>query len=1083
MRSTFYKNPLIFALIFYFFMPLCYGQPVSFDQKTALIDSLLLRGNCGEIIRVLNQNNLAAESVSQSKLPHLYNILSRCQLEHKKLQAAKKSAERVIELLNEKDHETIIQLAMGYDNLGSYFLEKVDYPMALKSYRKALELRKSQTPINSIETMRSHLNLSYTYSYKHDFIKAQSHLDTTRNILGRLNEYPKDLIGKYFEIEGHILNKKEEYETAIVSYNKAIKEYSAVPGFRKTKIASIQGNIGFAYYHLWDYDKALRYIKKSLDIYLEEIGEDIFEVSNGYSYLARIYGRRGEYEKALEYNKKTIAINSRVYGEKDYRVGLANAITGVVYSYMDDYENQLYYFEKALGNFIENFGEEHKWVITTYENIGRVHYRLGAYETSLEYYKKAISIARKTLKENKTTEAHLYLNAADAYAAMNLNEEAEQLFDKALKIQLETFGEKHREVAQNYIAQGNFQTKLGNYQSALDKYELVLSLYEPEITATLEEEFVQEEFNLLYKLIEAIEGKAQCLLQRYFELGKLEDLKASNKAFENSNRISEKMRRVTTSTSDRIELIAYNQTSPKGATRTRVLLYRETGDRAHLEKAFNYSEKNRAGVLQELSLRSNSKNTEGAISPLLALESNLKRNKTKYLSKIKNEKNKNEKIDSVQLLFYEDELFSINRRYDSVLNRMEIDYPKYFAMEYSNEMISIADIQAELDTNTTILEYFIADKVLFAFIISKSNFEVSELKLFPIVENIDEFKNSIENKNVSTFKKSGHELYTNLIKPLQERLTGTKLIVIPDGSLWHLNFDLLLTRNDISNNPKNLSYFFRDYAISYGNSVNFLLKVSRKAPSPNTDCLAFSFSDSLNTEINSSMNFATLRNTKEDLPGSRREIMEISNLVNGEYFYGSDANEATFKARAGNFGILHLALHGDVDHKNPENSRLYFTNNKDTLEDNFLYGHELFNMQLPSELTVLSSCNSGMGKIKPGEGIMSLGNAFQYAGTKSLLMTHWEVSDEVTPEIIKLFYTNLKAGMDKATALQQAKLNYLKNADSFRTHPFYWGSFYLVGDSSSITFARGSDYLWYAAGVVIFLIVIVLFVRLHSSKH
>lgn len=91
---------------------------------------------------------------------------------------------------------------------------------------------------------------------------------------------------------------------------------------------------------------------------------------------------------------------------------------------------------------------------------------------------------------------------------------------------------------------------------------------------------------------------------------------------------------------------------------------------------------------------------------------------------------------------------------------------------------------------------------------------------------------------------------------------------------------------------------------------------------------------------------------------------------------------------------------------------------------------------------------------------MSLGTAFQYAGTKSLLLTSWEVSDQTTPELMTYFYTNLKTGMNKAKALQQAKLQYLATANINRTAPFYWGGFYLVGDSAPIHFNDNTLLYW-----------------------
>ncbi|MEL6918949.1 MAG: CHAT domain-containing protein [Bacteroidota bacterium] len=114
---------------------------------------------------------------------------------------------------------------------------------------------------------------------------------------------------------------------------------------------------------------------------------------------------------------------------------------------------------------------------------------------------------------------------------------------------------------------------------------------------------------------------------------------------------------------------------------------------------------------------------------------------------------------------------------------------------------------------------------------------------------------------------------------------------------------------------------------------------------------------------------------------------------------------------------------------------------------------------------------------------MSLGNAFQYAGTKSLLISGWEVSDKVAPELMKSFYENLKKGMRKSKALQQAKLEYLGTASASRAHPFYWGGFYLLGDSAPLIIGRKgyNMYAFIGGMVVIIMGVFIYFLRKRTA--
>ncbi len=445
---------------------------------------------------------------------------------------------------------------------------------------------------------------------------------------------------------------------------------------------------------------------------------------------------------------------------------------------------------------------------------------------------------------------------------------------------------------------------------------------------------------------------------------------------------------------------------------------------------------------------------------ILDLEQHLKEGRSLYASEILQERT-SQFTDTFKIHTYENKLFDLNRKQDSLTHIIEKNYPKYYQLKHQDTIISILNIQKKLNHNTTVVEFFSSDSVSHAFVISKNNIYTTTLSTPKLTKPIEQLRKTITNKSIIPFKEVSHQLYTTLIQPIKDHIIGDELIIIPDGSLRHLNFELLLTQNDASKDPRVLSYLLKEYAISYASSATLLFTPFKNKTTSfkKQECLAFSFS---NTKVSDSktMSLVNLRNTHNDLPGTRREIKAISDIINGQYYYGSQAIEANFKKNASQYNILHLALHGEVDNERPENSKLLFTKSKDTIEDNYLYSHELFAMDIPAELTVLSACNTGSGKIAKGEGVMSLGNAFQYAGTKSLLLSSWEVSDQTTPELIKYFYINLKKGMNKAKALQQAKLQYLNTANINRLDPFYWGSFYLVGDATPMYFENNTKVYW-----------------------
>ena len=106
---------------------------------------------------------------------------------------------------------------------------------------------------------------------------------------------------------------------------------------------------------------------------------------------------------------------------------------------------------------------------------------------------------------------------------------------------------------------------------------------------------------------------------------------------------------------------------------------------------------------------------------------------------------------------------------------------------------------------------------------------------------------------------------------------------------------------------------------------------------------------------------------------------------------------------------------------------------------------EIFNMNLNADLVGLSACQTGLGIQSAGEGVVGLSRAFMYAGTDSVLVSLWSVSDESTYKLMVRFFEGLKQGKDKLTALKEAK-NYLRT--NGYDNPFYWAPFILMGEAN-----------------------------------
>jgi len=130
---------------------------------------------------------------------------------------------------------------------------------------------------------------------------------------------------------------------------------------------------------------------------------------------------------------------------------------------------------------------------------------------------------------------------------------------------------------------------------------------------------------------------------------------------------------------------------------------------------------------------------------------------------------------------------------------------------------------------------------------------------------------------------------------------------------------------------------------------------------------------------------------------------------------------------------------------------------------------------------VLSACNTSLGELHHGEGVMSLSRSFFNSGSHSVMPTLWEVNDKTSLELIKSFYTNLNLGQDKSLALHNAKLKYLDVNSLSQSSPYYWASFVLIGDTSTIKIETGSYIIYYFIFGIILLITIIYFLRRKKS--
>ena len=302
-------------------------------------------------------------------------------------------------------------------------------------------------------------------------------------------------------------------------------------------------------------------------------------------------------------------------------------------------------------------------------------------------------------------------------------------------------------------------------------------------------------------------------------------------------------------------------------------------------------------------------------------------------------------------------------------------------------------------------------------------------------------------ENLDQLHLIGRYLYDYFITPIENQLYNyNKLIIVPDGILAFLPFETLIMPDG--------RYLIEEYDISYIQSlaVSEIVK-SRNYSSTRKEFIGFGGADYENFNVASSnSNYSYLNIRKwNNLPGTISEIDKISTLYNTQDIYsGKSLTESLVKKLSEKdmlkrFKIIHFAVHGLVLPEQPWLSALVLTDKNNTNEDGYLNINEIVKLDIEADFVNLSACETGLGKIYGGEGVVGLAQAFLIAGANSLSVSLWQVADQATREFM--------VGLYKLTTFQDFSFNQgmseMKRkfiASRRYNHPYYWAPFIFYGE-------------------------------------
>lgn len=957
-------------------------------------------------------------------------------------------------------------------------------------------------------------------------------LFTQGEILGEFT----DEVGLLYNLLGRIYGSKGMVKEGIEVDEKAYAIFAKLYGDRDPRTGIYKQSLGGKYIMDSQSDdmaqKGYQYLKEALEVQLEEWGENHISTALTLHYLGKYYNRLGQYYKALDFQKRALQIHLLLGKEQTPLTYYIYRVTGLLYQRIGDYEAAEDYLKIGLEGNKARLGKDHVMLSLDYYALSVVCKNANRLEQAAEYVNEAISLISKKhgseyigLPHMYELKGQIYIEHEDYQQGIDINGKALRIWKSFYSEPMENFTYSLNNMATGYYLLGEYQTAISYYEEAIQIYRQTNFLKIPQVAnvylgiakayAKLQEmEKAKVHFDLALATLDYQENGDHFVQVQSFSI--LLDVLTSYGHFLKEWSETEKYGDQLDQSVQMYDLAfqALNQMqieiqSPEsqqfiqGEAIGRLfepliaLDYEKSlsqGRESSPEKSFQVAERSKALSLLRSFNKSNAYQFDEDVQALVEKEEEIRAAIKEREQNLAMEKAKADKADAKTLEELNKQLDDYKKQFYANLETLERKYPDYYQLKHQVEVYGVSQVRKLLpNTQTAVLEYFVGDENIYAFIISKEDYQVVQIPLNP---NLSDWIAELREQMVH-FSPNGdrsdeaarlqanrlsellYHLYNSTFAPIEAQLDlPEQLIIVPDGVLGYVPFEMLL--REIPKDPTlfaNHAFLIKDYQISYTYSVTLLGQIkARKKIKPKGSFLAFAPEFNNENPPPGYNNLLTSRGDLRPLLYNVPEAKSLQQLMGGEVFIGEQATEEAFLKSAPGYRIIHLATHAKANDLVGDYAYLAFEEIPDSIENELLYNRELYQLKLQAEMVVLSACETGTGELQRGEGVISLARGFSYAGAKSIITTLWSVDDQKTKNLMEGFYGYIKAGQPKDAALRQAKLDFIDHY-SHDAHPFYWAAFIPIGDMSPIIFNEQSSKWKWGLGAGLLLLVLLFYFR------
>lgn len=1028
------KKLFLILLIFFVFETSFSQEILKLREYLTKADIFIDKGDLNSALDILNIGKQKALNIS-GKNTDLYadfqEKIGMVYLYGKKYLEARNQQIKVLGIRIKLHGKNDIKVSDSYNNLGLLYLKTGEYFKSLKFYENALKIRKDILPNDDLKITGSLINTGRAY------LKTEN----------------PDFALKCFSEALSIKEKK------LNPYNQ--------------ELAILYAEIGKSYNILEEYEKAYENYEEALQITIHNFGKNDKETAGLYANAATMLNLSGKYNKALEYNQKAIEIFKEKFGEESPAVAKVLINIGSVFLNMNNIKSAVENFNKSLEISKKQY---ETWNIKTamqYTKIGLILHKKSKNNAAINYFNNALIIQQNVFKtENRPEIAKTYLNIGNAYKDDDEYYSAIENYDKSLVIRLKISGNKNPHTAKIYFLKASAYKIKRDYNAELKFLQkaLISNVENFDSQDISQNPDLTNEFNLYYNqklLLETLIEKSDAFRNLFLRTNNTDYLKKAVNIYEFSDLIIERIKETALLNADKNYIKEKISKVYEQATAQCMQLYKKTDERKYFDKAFFFAEKNKSGIMYFLAQASK---YSGMSDSLLNVEINLLSDITYFRKKTAENptgKNKNK-------------LLKLYRKHKAFIEDTKRNCPKYYELKYKKITASLNIIRNLISDSTMLLSYFSPKSVnyIYVFSVGKTSSDIHFIKDIDFNNKIKNYRRHLfaqDQASVKAYTEEGYALYKELIPGKLKNDTLIKqLIIIPDGLIGMISFEPLLSEEYSGdfNNFKDFPFLIKKYAVSYVESGNIFQNNYSEIPDSlyTDDWVGIApIFDKPGIKMISTVIRAKLKKTQQTfqsnsrtrlltgdnisfLSESEKEVTEIyskfENLEKSpEADFREEADEEFIKLiDPEEFKYIHIVSHAFINAREPDLSGILFAHNNTDENDGVLFMNEFYNLNLNSDLLVLSACETGFGKYDRNESIAGFSKALFYTGTKNIIMSLWEVSGESTVDLMLNFYGNILNANETHgiynKSLRAAKLKLIEEREY--AHPYYWSPFILI---------------------------------------